>query len=127
MKKKENPPGMTGTLVNHFRYKKPKAVNNDFPVLRWFFGISLIILFFLLAYSNVGYADERIENPCNQIFSVMEAENHLDIGNDENFERIKQQNNREIIQDCQKWEESHVRNTSPYVPGNGNLWNNQGW
>jgi hypothetical protein len=49
------------------------------------------------------------DNPCNEIYSLIDAENQLDTGHDENFERIKQQNNREIVMRCQQWQESYTR------------------
>ncbi len=62
----------------------------------------MIGLLALVMYSNGARADNM--NPCEYLNMTNNAEHQLDTGNDENFERIKQQRNREIIIACQDYQ-----------------------
>jgi len=52
----------------------------------------------------VNPAKASIINPCEYMNMNSEKMNHMDVGHDENFERIKQQNNQELIRACQEYE-----------------------
>lgn len=74
------------------------------------------LLILILGYSLVSasYGDVLVEanqsvNPCEYINTVATNTNQLDTGDDENFERIKQQRNREMVLACQDYEIKRLR------------------
>lgn len=73
-------------------------------ILLFFIAIGSIVI----GFEPISYAD--IMNPCE--YANMEANNlnQLDTGNDPNFERIKQQNNQELVRACQEYEIKALRN-----------------
>jgi hypothetical protein len=74
-----------------------------------------ILLIALLISTNIN-ADTL--NPCEYMNINGTTANKLDTGQDENFERIKQHNNRELIMECQRYEIARIRaaNPSPNIP-----------
>lgn len=67
----------------------------------------ILMLMLLLGLSFKVRADTI--NPCEYMNLNATAMNKLDTGNDENFERIKQQNNRDMIIACQQYEIKQLR------------------
>jgi hypothetical protein len=55
------------------------------------------------AFADVytGFSGTASTNPCEYVNTVANNANKLDVGDDPNFERIKQQNNRTMIRECQ--------------------------
>lgn len=62
----------------------------------------VVFLFALLIVVINSYASSL--NPCEYMNLNTQAMNKLDTGDDPNFERIKQQNNQEMIRRCQELE-----------------------
>lgn len=71
----------------------------------FFSAFMLITLMFVLG-SN-GHASTL--NPCEYMNLYADQAAKLDTGNDPNFERIKQQNNQEMVRSCQEYEIARTR------------------
>ena len=66
--------------------------------------VGFILFIVLLAFLTSSRASADTYNPCEYMNRNANAEHKLDVGDDPNFTRISQQNNREIIRACQEYE-----------------------
>lgn len=64
----------------------------------------VLLIMALLGVGSVGYT-----NPCDKWHSNIEIQQKLPVGNDPNFERIRNQNNQEIIRACQAYQLNLIR------------------
>jgi len=65
-------------------------------ILLFIYGLILGFIFTNVHASTI--------NPCEYINLTISNSDKLDVGNDENFERIKQQNNKDMIRACQEYQ-----------------------
>jgi len=64
-------------------------------------NILLKYIFVLIIITSCQVRADML-NPCSYLNVSNDRGNQLDVGNDPNFERIKQQNNRQIVIACQQ-------------------------
>lgn len=64
--------------------------------------LCLLALSLSTCLSTYTYASGM--NPCEYMNMNAQEANKLDVGNDPNFTRIQQQNNRDLIRACQEYE-----------------------
>ncbi len=65
---------------------------------------SAVLLYSVSSFATVyvGMSGTASTNPCEYVNTVANNANKLDVGDDANFERIKQQNNKDMIRECQE-------------------------
>lgn len=66
--------------------------------------IGIVIAFSPLSYGMNVNIQNGTTNPCEYMNVQATQMNKLDTGDDANFERIKQQNNRDLIRACQEYQ-----------------------
>lgn len=85
------------------------------------FGLLLTIFYVGFLYSVQSYADST--NPCEFMNLNSDPYTQIDTGNDPNFERIKQQNNQQLVRECQEYQINKLRAMTYEVSGAG--WSNR--
>lgn len=88
----------------HFFFGKPTL---DIAIRFCYCLVVIICIYTIIGIVTLVHADTL--NPCEYMNVNSERMNQLDTGVDENFERIKQQNNREMVMNCQEYEISRIR------------------
>lgn len=61
-----------------------------------------VIYLYISFYSIISMAGTM--NPCEYMNAQVDTINRLDTGNDDNFERMKQRNNQQMVLACQEYE-----------------------
>lgn len=84
----------------------------------------ILLTLMITSFLGTAYADQM--NPCEYMNLNAEAARKLDVGNDENYQRIVQQNNREIVRACQEYQISKLREQKANV-GDGGQYYNGSW